>query len=326
MFSIRGLDEENFHVRQQLKYVHRYQHLPNWDSLSTIQVNDIKEHLGSLIVPVQEDEFAKRFDLVMYTIELAKLQTKSATKPVHSVVNTAEALSKLGTIQQIVDKRQIIEKVMMEDYWEQADILELEHVRESLRDLIKFLEKESQKVYYTNFIDEVIETRESEPIYHVNELKSYHKKVHHYLTKHQDHTAIYKLRHNKALTEDDVKALESILWTELGTREDYERDFGDTPVTRLVRQIVGLDPQAANEAFSAFLSAEHLSLKQSKFVKLIVDYVVKNGVMEKRVLQEEPFRTIGSIVELFDDNKEDVRAILGIIDQINENTVEITGA
>lgn len=48
--------------------------------------------------------------------------------------------------------------------------------------------------------------------------------------------------------------------------------------------------------------------------------------MEKRVLQEEPFRTVGSIVELFDDNKEDARAILSIIDEINDNTVEIAGA
>jgi type I restriction enzyme, R subunit len=61
---------------------------------------------------------------------------------------------------------------------------------------------------------------------------------------------IYKLNHNKPITARDMKMLEDILWKELGTREDYEKDFGVTPITNLVRQIVGLNSKAANEALS----------------------------------------------------------------------------
>ncbi|WP_164834596.1 hypothetical protein [Geobacillus sp. JS12] len=53
---------------------------------------------------------------------------------------------------------------------------------------------------------------------------------------------------------------------------------------------------------------------------------MKNGVMDKRVLQEEPFKTVGSIVELFQDNMDDVRRIIRIIDEINRNSEEIAGA
>lgn len=81
-----------------------------------------------------------------------------------------------------------------------------------------------------------------------------------------------------------------------------------------------------NDAFSAFLTNEQLILQQSKFVKLIVDYVVKNGLMDKRVLQEEPFKTVGSIIELFKDNMEQAKGIISIIDQINRNSEEVTGA
>ena len=120
-----------------------------------------------------------------------------------------------------------------------------------------------------------------------------------YLQEHRDQLAVFKLRNNEQLTHQDIKVLEDILWKELGTREDYEKEYGDTPVTKLVRQIVGLDLQAANAAFSEFLTNEQLNVNQARFVKLIVDYVVKNGIMDKRVLQEEPFKTVGSIVELF---------------------------
>ncbi|WP_412766320.1 DEAD/DEAH box helicase family protein [Sutcliffiella cohnii] len=323
--DINAMNDENFRVRQHIQHVHKYKNKANWNSLTVMNINEIKEHVSPIIVPFNDDEFAKRFDLVMYTIELAKLQTKNATKPIRSVVTTAEALSKLGTIPQVVAQKPVIEKVLTEEFWESADIFELENVREALRDLIKFIEKEKQKIYFTNFKDQVLEVKENGPIFHTNDLQNYKKKVHHYLQEHRDQLAIHKLRNNKQLTEQDLRTLETILWNELGTKEDYEKDFGDTPVTRLVRQIVGLDPQAANDAFSEFLSEERLNLQQSKFVKLIVDYVVKNGVMDKKILQQDPFKSVGSIIDLFKDNMGDARRINGIIDEINRNSDEIAG-
>ncbi|WP_338464847.1 DEAD/DEAH box helicase family protein [Shouchella rhizosphaerae] len=324
--DIQALDDENFRVRQHLQFVHKYKNKANWNSLTVMNVNEIKEYISPIILPFHEDEFAKRFDLVMYTIELAKLQTKNATKPISSVITTAKALSKLGTIPQVVEQKPVINKVLTEEFWENADIFELEHVRETLRDLVKFIEKEKQKMYFTNFKDQVLEVKESGPLFHTNDLQNYKKKVHHYLQEHRDELAIHKLRHNKKLTEQDLHSLETILWNELGTREDYEKDFGDTPITKLVRQIVGLDPKAANEAFSEFLSNEKLNIQQCRFVKLIIDYVVKNGVMDKKVLQQDPFKSVGSIVELFKDNIDDARKVMGVIDEINRNSEEIAGA
>ncbi|PLR82616.1 DEAD/DEAH box helicase [Bacillus canaveralius] len=324
--DVLALDNENFRVKQHLQYVEKFKNKNNWNALSVLDTNEIKEHISPIIVPMNDDEFAKRFDLVMYTIELAKLQTKNATKPIRSVIKTAEALLKLGTIPQVMEQKPVIDKVLTEEFWDSADIFQLDSVREALRDLIKFIEKETQKIYYTNFQDEVLEVKESGPMFQVNDLQSYKKKVHHYLIQHKDQMAIFKLNHNKPLTAQDVDTLENILWKELGTKEDYEKDFGETPITKLVRQIVGLDPQAANAAFSEFLSEERLNVTQIRFVKLIVDYVVKNGTLDKKVLQQEPFKTVGSIVELFKDNMDDARRITGVIDEINKNAEEITGA
>lgn len=114
--------------------------------------------------------------------------------------------------------------------------------------------------------------------------------------------------------------LEKILWEDLGSREDYEREYGDTPITKLVRRIVGLDRQAVNEAFSEFLSEERLNLNQIRFVQLIIDYIVKNGMLEdKSVLVGEPFRQLGSITSLFRENIDDVKRIMEIVDEINKN-------
>ncbi|MFB1050290.1 type I restriction-modification enzyme R subunit C-terminal domain-containing protein [Paraliobacillus sp. JSM ZJ581] len=157
-------------------------------------------------------------------------------------------------------------------------------------------------------------------------MKNYRKRVSQYLKEHQDKLAIYKLHHNKPLTKQDVEQLEHILWDELGTKEDYQNEFGDTSITRLVHQTVGLDRNTALAAFSEFLSEERLNSHQIKFVHLIVDYIVSNGYLEKKVLREDPFRSFGSITELFQNNIGDAQGIIQVIDQINNNTNFTEGA
>ena len=303
----------------ELNYVHKYKNESSWKGLGAVSSNEIKTHISPLITPITDDEFAKRFDVTMYTIQLAKLQGTNANKPIKSVVQTAEELSKLGTIPQIQEQKYIIEKVKTEEFWESADIFDLDEVRESLRELLKYLQKETQKIYTTNFDDMIIKEESNGAMYNTNDLKNYRKKVEYYLKEHQDQIAVHKLRNNKELTKQDLKSLEEIMWHELGTKADYEKEFKEMPLTKLVRKIVGLDRNVANEIFSEFLNDKSLNTKQIHFVELIIDYVVKNGFIEdKKILQQEPFRNVGSIVELFKDNMNCARNIMSKVDSITE--------
>ncbi len=320
--DINQLNRDSFKIKQHLRYIDKYGSKEAWQQLGVIDVSEIKEHISPLLIPSPEDEMAKRFDYLMFTIELAYLLGKPAAKAKDNIVKTAHALSGLGTIPQVLDKKNIIEKVQTDDFWITADIFEYELVREALRDLIKFIEKFESRIYYTNFIDEILNVVENEGEYSTYNLQSYRKKVNTYLREHEDHLAIYKLKNNKPITNTDIQALEHILWGEIGTREDYEKDFGDTPLAVLVRQVVGLDQQAANEAFSEFLNDENLDSKQIRFVKNIVDYFVKNGhMLDKRVLQEEPFESITNLFPM-----ERAIKIVGVIDSINKNATEVEGA
>lgn len=322
--SIMALNEDSFRVRRYLKYVHKYKNKNQWDAIGAVSLSEIKENISPLITPLNDDELAKRFDYLIYTVDLAYLQNKNAGKSIKAIISTAEQLSKLGTIPQVMEQKYIIDKVMTEEFWENADVFELEEVRLALRELIKFIEKEQQKIYYTNFKDEVLEVNENGAMYGSNDLKNYKKKVEHYLKKHQDELAIFKLKNNKKLTKQDLQTLEELMWEKLGSKEEYIHDFGETPVNKLVRKIVGLDREAANEAFSEFLGENRLNEKQRHFVKLIIDYIVANGIMEDRkTLQQEPFRTVGSVVSLFKNNMNDAKAILDIVDEIKKNSEEV---
>lgn len=123
------------------------------------------------------------------------------------------------------------------------------------------------------------------------------------------------------MTAEDVQALEKALWNEVGTKQDYEAEYGQKPLGEFVREIVGLDMNAAKEAFAQYLNDASLDSRQIYFVNQIVEYIVHNGMMKDlSVLQEAPFTDHGSIVEVFTD----LTVWMGIrntIEKINSNAV-----
>lgn len=179
--------------------------------------------------------------------------------------------------------------------------------------------------YDTDFTDDILSTQWNESQLENDDLVNYKKKVNYYILQHQDVPAIAKLKGNQPLTPEDVRSLEGILWGELGTREQYDAQYGKTPLGELVRSIVGLSQKAANEAFSRFLNDTGLDSQQMYFVRQVVNYIVKNGMMKDlAVMQESPFNDMGSISELFDDVAVflDLRVV---IEKINQNALRGIG-
>ncbi|EQE89797.1 DEAD/DEAH box helicase family protein [Clostridioides difficile CD70] len=250
--SVKALNEDSYIVRMNLSYVHKYKNENVWSNIGAVAQNEIREYISPLITSYSDDELAKRFDVVMYNIQLAYLQNNNASKGIRHVMATAEKLSKLGTIPQIQQQKYTIEKAMTEDFWEDSDIFEVEEVRISLRELIKYLEKSSQKIYYTSFEDMIVAEDRNDSVYNANNLKNYKKKVEYYLNSHKDELAIFKLRNNKKITKQDVETLEEILLKQLGNCDDYKKEFGDTPVSQLVRRLVDWIEKLQMKLFQSF--------------------------------------------------------------------------
>ncbi|MSS44019.1 hypothetical protein FYJ27_09815 [Anaerosalibacter bizertensis] len=128
---------------------------------------------------------------------------------------------------------------------------------------------------------------------------------------------MYKLKNNEELTRSDIKYFEKILWEEIGSKEEYVQTYGEQPLLKLVASITGMERAAAEKEFSKFLKDENLNSDQIDFVNSIVDYIVKNGSIEKQVLQEYPFNKNGGVINLFKDRMDVAKDIVAIIDKVN---------
>lgn len=253
-------------------------------------------------------------------MELAYLAGKGYGRHRSDLFRKVESIASVANIPEIQAQSELINQILHTDYVDNAGIDEFEHIRVSLRNLMKYLPKGIIK-YDTDFTDEILSTEWNDSELENDELKNYKAKAEFYVRQHQDNIVIAKLKTNQPLTEMDIESLEQILWKEVGSKDDYEKEYGHKPLGEFVREIVGLDMNAAKEAFSEFLNDANLDSRQIYFVNQIVEYIVHNGMMKDlSVLQESPFTDKGSVVEIFTD----LTVWMGIkkvIDQINANAV-----
>jgi len=320
--SILDINDNRFDVRMKGAIIDKYKKIDSYKALNEKDVQELKNVIAPLVTYREEEELPKRFDYQMYVIENAYLEKKSFLRAKNRVIETAEKLSEKGTIEKISKKKETITKIQKEEFWENADLFQFEEVRKELRDLVTLLDGITTKIYYTDFRDEIVdygerETGENFKI--VNKFEKYNKRVEEYLEKYKNDDVIQKLKNNIPLTMYDIKYLEKILWEDLGTKEEYEKTYGKIPLLKMVSKIIGMDRKAVEKEFSLFLSNENLNSDQINFVKHIVDYIVKNGSIDKKELKDFPEADkFGGLFQLFNNKRDVLTNIVKIIDKVND--------
>ncbi|WP_249028577.1 DEAD/DEAH box helicase family protein [Tannockella kyphosi] len=316
--KVKELDVTNFIVKQHLRYVKKYSLENMYNALTYEDTLLIKEHIAPLIIPDIDEASALRFDALVYGLELAYLVGKTHGKARSDLYKKVKSVASVANIPEIKAQSELIDKILNTDYIEDAGINEFEHIRENLRYLMKYIPKTSIK-YQTNFTDDILTmvVRESEIEY--GEMQNYRAKAEYYIRNNETNDAIAKLKTNQSLTKKDVNELETILWNEVGSKDDYIAEYGEKPLGEFVREIVGLDMNSAKEAFGDFLDNTNLDARQIYFVNQIIEYIVHNGMLKDlSVLQESPFTDRGSIVEVFTD-QQIWMGIRNVINSINAN-------
>jgi type I restriction enzyme, R subunit len=324
--QINALNTELVSVKMQLQFIEKYKNGYAFICLTEADKHNLIKCLAPIVYMDDSDESAKRFDNFMYGLMIAQIEgMPQFKKGKKQLLNVCLALSKRATIDEIKAKLEFINTIATDEFWQSSDILDFEKVRVELRGLIKFIIDEGERnPIYTNLADDVLEVKEGEGLEAAYDFEDYKLKVNRYIEKNRDNMAIHKLRNNIPLTALDYQSLEHVFTGELGSAEDYRREFQDTPFGLLVRKIAKLEYDAACVAFSEFINDQSLSQAQIVFVKKVIDFVVQNGYIENPYeLLKQPFDRPQSFIKLFDGSKQ--KQIVELVKQIKENAVRIVG-
>ena len=322
--QVTALNQDLTAVRLRLRYVEKYKERTAFQHISEGDKSELMQHIAPLVQMDEKDEFAKRFDNFMYGLMLANMEKMPSFKYAKKqLCDIAALLERKVSIPQVQAKLPVIQEIGTDAFWDANDILLFEKVRKELRDLIQFtVEASVGKQIFTRLADPILARQEGNLLEAAYDFEDYRAKVSRYVNEHGDTLAIYKLTHNVPLSSGDYQELSRVLTSELGSHEDYQREFGDTPFGLLIRKITKLDHDAAMEAFSKFINDQSLNQKQIAFVHKIINHVEQNGYMENvAVLAKPPFDKPLSFTKLFDKNTQ--KALMEAINQVRENAVTV---
>ncbi|WP_367350802.1 DEAD/DEAH box helicase family protein [Ottowia sp.] len=294
---VAGMTLENFVVRPQRRWVETWARPEAWQRPTAEQLAEAAEHLAALPSSVRDDdEDAKRFDLLLLNLQLARLRAEPGYERLRERVRQlADALLELTAIPAVREQQLLIEAVAGEEWWLDVTLPMLEQARRRLRSLVKLLEKSRRKVVYTDFEDEIGEALEvgMPLVAGAVDFDRFREKAKVFLREHADRLALQKLRRGLPLTEADLGELEHLLHEAGGTDDNLARAREmHQSLPAFVRSLVGLDREAAMQAFAHLVAGSTATASQLQFIEEIVQHLTEFGAMPPERLYQSPFTDI----------------------------------
>ena len=295
--EVAAMNLDNFVVRPHRRVVEKYARPDAWRALPAEAISELSGTVAGLPAELDaEKEEAKRFDLLVLRLQLARLRSEPGFERMRDQVKAiAGLLEEKSAIPMVRDQMALLQDLQTDEWWQDVTVPMLEVARRRLRDLVALIDKAQRKPIYTDFQDTMgIEAAVALPGFEGADFARFRAKALNFLRMHLDHVTIQKLRTNKPLTKLDLDELERILKEGgVGDPEDIARASAESRGLGLfVRSLIGMDREAAKDALSDFVSGAPLSGNQIEFVNLIVNHLAEHGVMEARLLYESPFTDV----------------------------------
>lgn len=324
--NVAAMNLENFVVRPQRQAVEKYAKAEAWNSLEPDDVHELTSRVAGLPTELtDEDEEAKRFDMLVLRTQLAILQAKPDFITLKTKIQAiASALEDQMAIPAIKAEMVLIQSVSSDEWWEGVTVPMLETVRKRLRALVKLIPKGQKKIVYTNFEDEIGELTEVQlpQVTAGLNMAKFKEKARQFLKEHESHLALQRLRRNQPLTSTDLAELEKMLVQAGGTPTLIEEAKTQSHGLGIfIRSLVGLDHEAAMQAFSEFINGTTVTPNQIEFINLVVQELTQTGVMDSSRLFESPFTDLNAQgpIGIFPPAK--VQAMVQVLDEIRGRAV-----
>ncbi len=323
--QVLELNTELIAVKLRMQSVEKFKRPVSFDFINEGDKGELLQQIAPIVRLDDTDEYAKRFDNFMYGLMISAMaQMPSFQYAQRQLRDIGTLLERKISIPQVKAKLMIIKEVNTDAFWEANNILLFEKVRKELRGLMQFLVEIGpvKNPIITRLKDPIIGEQEGVQLEPPYDFEDYRAKVDRYVNENGNALAIYKLTHNIPLSVGDYRELERVLTSELGSKEDYAREFGNTPFGLLVRKIAKLDHDAAMAAFSQFINDQSLSQKQITFVHKIINHIEQNGYMESvTILTKPPFDKPLSFTKLFDRKMQS--EIMATINKVKDNAIVV---
>ncbi|SDH76574.1 DEAD/DEAH box helicase family protein [Roseospirillum parvum] len=245
---------------------------------------------------------AHAFDLLVARMQIAILNGTASLDD--QKIEFFERLDRLQMhLNPVREKADVIKRAKSDEFWTDITAERLESVRDPLRQIIHYRDKDTTggvppKVIDVSEDQAAIQTGRRSTSLRTVDMKAYKQLVEAELRKHfNTNPVLKKIRSGVPVRAEDVQTLVSLVLTQNPqvTAKDLHEFFSATalPLDITIRSIVGLDPDAVKAKFSDFVASHpELTAKQTRFLGLLQNHIIKFGFITIDHLYDQPFTVV----------------------------------
>ena len=298
-----------------------------WAKLNPSDIAEMEQHLASLpFASASENEYAKRFDHVMLTLQIAAAQRQELTGATHQRVQSiAKNLLTKTNVPEIKLQASLLEDLLSEQWWADASVEDLELVRRNIRGLVQKVDRGQRNAVTMDIADEVGELEvinvnlgNAEPNINSSTVTD---RVREFLQKNGEVLVLQKIRSGKKLTATDVDSLEQLVANAAGVEVETLQEELGMPLSLFARTTVGLEETAARAVFADFLADKTLTSVQLRFINQLVSGLMHNGYLTIEDTFEAPYSDNGTVFEVFNGNLARVTDIRDRLEQVKDTAI-----
>ena len=302
--DVRDLPEKSISVREKWRETRQFSELETVKTFAPTSVAVLRQTLAPLMQwrDVRGKTEAHAFDLLVARLQTAALLGSSEVEDLK-----VDMMARLDALQMhlnpVRERAVIIKEVKSAVFWSDLSPEALERVRDPLRGIIHHHDRLTGPSVPAKVIDVHEEQSEFQyarraTSYTVNEMKAFKQAVDAELKKHiETNPILQKIRNGEPVSEADLQAIVSLVLTQNPELSESQLNefFSPTSDNLLfeLRSMTGLDEATVKGRFSDFVH-EHpsLSAKQTRFLNLLQNHLIKFGFITVDRLYDQPFTVI----------------------------------
>jgi type I restriction enzyme R subunit len=302
--DIEALPEQSIAVREKWKEKRTLSQEATLKVFAPATVARLRQDIAPLM---QWRNIRGLSDAYALDLLIARIQNAVLRKSGQLADLKIELIDRLAVLQMhlnpVREKAVVIKRAKSDEFWNGVSVAALEEVRIPLREIMHHRQRGGGQPLPPKIIDVTEEvsgfqfSRRSTSLKTVD-MKAYQQIVETELRKHfATDPTLKKIRAGESVSEKDLEVLVSLILTQSpnASREVLAEFFSSTaePLQYAIRAIIGMDPKAVEERFSAFARKHpQLTAKQTRFLALLQNHIARYGSITVDRLYESPFTVV----------------------------------
>lgn len=297
------LSEDTVSVREKWREKRTVSRPETLNQFSPATEQTLRREMSPLMqwADIRNHTDAYRFDLLVTSLQNEILKNSGLVADLKDQV--LDRVSHLSMhLNPVREKGETIKRVKSAEFWKMVSVTALEEIRKELRGIMKYADRtpyEPESPKFIDLKDGAIEYKRLPTSLKFQDMPGFRKKVQEALLKVFDEDpTLQKIRACKSVTEEDLKALTSLVLTQNpNVDQEVLREFFETaePLEEAIRSVIGMDAGVVNARFSVFVARyPGLTANQVSFLNLLKNHISRYGSIEIGDLYEPPFTAIHS--------------------------------